>query len=154
MRVAPALPPDWQDVVRKHWRDTPGYVVAASGACLDVQAQETVGERGQVPGRQFQAHRPGALRGFRPTGSWFMGILLCPGDDVLGILEWTSGLSSADAERVVFYVHPRFDRVAMAAWHASTRPRVVRFGGTWRAFHRLYGRHHADRVYQDHRVSS
>lgn len=150
MRRAPSVPPGWHDIVRKHWRHTPGYVVAASGDCLDVQAKETGGGRGKVPGRDFRAHPPAALRDFRPSSSWFLGILLCPGDDVTDILAWTRGLGAADAERVVFYVHPDFDRAAMPDWHASARPRVVRFSGAWHEFHRLYGRHHADRVYQDH----
>lgn len=154
MRRTPPLPPGWHEVVRKHWRGTPGYVLAVSGDCLDLQAEETEGERGRVPGRDFRAHPPGNLHGFRPVGSWFLGILLCPGDDVHEILAWTRSLPSADAERVVFYVHPGFDRAAMADWHSSTRPRIIGFRGTWRDFHRLYGRHHADRVYQDHSVPS
>ena len=150
MNRVPTQPPDWHEVVRKNWHRTPGYVVAATGDCLDVQAEETMGPRGKVPGRAFQAHHPALLQRFHPTGSWFMGILLCPGDDVEAILAWTHDLSPADAERVVFYVHPDVHRSAMNAWHASARPRIVGFNGTWHDFHRLFGRHHADRVHQDH----
>ncbi len=150
MRRNPPVPPDWHEVVRAHWHETDGYVVAASGDYPDVQADETLGKASKVPGREFRAHRPEQLKGFQPVGSWFMGILLCPGDDVGSILAWTAGLARADAERVVFYAHPAFDRAATAGWHTSARPRVAAFKGTWADFHQLYGFHHGDRVYQDH----
>lgn len=146
-------PPRWTETVRRHWKDTVGFVAAQSAECLEVQTQESWGPATRVPGRRFRPIPTAELAKLVLPASWFMGIILCPGDDIHPILSWLESLDSAGRERVILYVHPRFqEAAARQAWndHGLGAPKTVWFDGSWDNFHRLYGKHHAWRVYQDH----
>lgn len=139
-------------IVRENHRRCQGFVVAASGDCFDVQRQETWGTKTRVPGRSFKPIHPDALEGLELPDSWFMGILLCPGDAVQAIVTWFDQLPTSDRSRVKFYLHPDFDRGAAAdAFEDSRIPsgRVVAFAGAWENFHPLFGLDHAMQVVSD-----
>lgn len=147
------LPPQAYDAVRRHWADTTGYVVARTGDCLNVQTQETWGPRTRVSGRRFKPLRPAQLPALALPKSWFMGIILCPGDPLEELIAWARTLPASDVERLILYVHPAYDESgARTQWAAAglRDPKTIRFDGSWENFHHLYGRHHAWRVYLDH----
>lgn len=147
------FPPDWHDVVRQHFGATVGYVAAQSGTCLEFQTKESRPPRGRVPGRDFKPLSPNSLPELRPPASWFLGVILCPGDDVAPIAKWHSGLKAPQRDRVVLFVHPEFrsGRIATAwAEAGGPLPQVVPLPPSWERFHRIYGRLHGDRVYLDH----
>ncbi len=147
------FPPRWHEVVHRPFARTAGYVVAQNGACLEVQTKKTTSPTGRVPGRDFQAIRPVDLPGLRFPASWFMAILLCPDDEPSLYHEWFRRLNAKDRDRVVFLYHPDLAQdTSDTPWqraHLPT-PRTQRFQGTWEKFHPLFGRRHADRVYEDH----
>lgn len=147
------FPPGWHDVVRQHHADTAGYVVAQTGDCLELQAQERKHPRGRLRGRDFQPLPIASLATLRPPASWFLGIILCPGDDLDPILGWYVTLPTKDRDRVALFVHPRYAKDAVdEAWsrRGATAPQTVPLRGTWEHFHHVYGRLHGDRVYVDH----
>lgn len=142
------MPPRWHAVVRAHHRRTVGLVVAQSGDCLKIQADE----RDLVRGRAFQPLRPGELARRAIPKSWFLGVLLCPGDTTDALAAWAKTLAPDDLERIHMYYTPSVDlRRALAAWTREGLPDVpVNEVRNFRSFHHLYGRHHADRVFRDH----
>lgn len=151
--AATTFPPRWHEVVRRHVADTVGYVVAESGKCLEVQTQELKPPVGRVPGRDFQPLRPAELARIRLPASWFMAIVLCPGENLSAYARWYANLSAKDRHRVVFFFHPAFavDGSDQAWGDAEVPPpRTQRFNGSWEDFHRLYGRRHSDQVFEDH----
>lgn len=123
-------------------------MVAESGECLKIQAAERV----LVPGRGFHPLNPEALARRALPASWFVGVLLCPGDSTEELARWAATLAPADLERIHFYVAPGVDlRGALSAWRRAALPALpINEVRDFRSFHHLYGRHHADRVYRDH----
>jgi hypothetical protein len=147
------FPVGWHQVVREHFSRTAGYVVAQSGACLDIQSQERKHPKGRVRGRDFQPLTPEALKTLESPGSWFMGIILCPGDNVEPYAKWSAGLDARDRDRIVFFAHPDVSADEIDdAWSRATgsHPQIVPLPKSWAAFHHTYGRLHGDRVFLDH----
>lgn len=145
-------PPGWHAYVRRHLQDTAGYVVAQSGTCLSIKDQEATGPRNRVPNRTFRAMDPADLVHVLLPKSWFMGIILCPGDDLGPILRWMKGLAKADHDRVVLYVHPGFDQKAGAERLRAASLEHLRksdFKGSWENFHRLFGNDYSWQVWID-----
>lgn len=140
-------PPGYPDVVRTHHRKTAGYLLATHPAC-----REVVGEELERVARNLKPIEPEGLARFRPAGSWFLAVLLCPGDDTEAIAAWASRLKLEDLERVRFYLHPKADlETAMDAWLKAgleLPPAVV--VRDFAAFHKVFGKHLNDRVWQDH----
>lgn len=147
------FPVGWHALVRANHRNTVGYVVAENGDCLDVQTFESIGPRTKVPGRRFQPIRPAQLAALALPKSWFMGIVLCPGDPVADVVTWLRARTPAERERVVLYVHPKVDEEeAGRAWKEARLPppRTTQFQGSWAQFHQLYGLDFSWRVWSDH----
>lgn len=145
---SPGIPPRWHAVVRAHHRHTEGLVVARSGDCLKIQADE----RTLVPGRAFRPLRPAELARRALPKSWFLGVLLCPGDTTEELARWAKTLASPDRERIHFYYTRGVGlRQALSAWARAGLPELpINEVRDFRSFHHLYGRHHADRVFRDH----
>lgn len=147
------FPEGWHDVVRRFHVQTAGYIVAQSGDCLDVLYEEASGPHTKVPGRKFNAIPPSDLANLRMPPSWFMGVILCPGDDASPIAGWFAMLDAKDHDRVVLYTHPRFDEEKAAeAWEIAKAPlpRRTQFAGSWNNFHRLFGNDFSWQVWKDH----
>lgn len=147
------LPPGWHDIVRRHVAETAGHVVAQRGDCLEIQTQETRPPRGKVGGRDFQPLSPDALLALKPPPSWFVGIILCPGDDLKIYALWHTSLDVRDRDRVVLFIHREFqDEQIDEMWSKAkgSPPLTVPLPASWPVFHRTYGRLHGDRVFLDH----
>lgn len=141
------LPTDFAEVVRPHFDECDGVVVASSGQCLEIQAKEEE----QVPGRDFSGVRPEDLPGLELEESWLVGILLCPGDETEEVSTWASTLDPTDLDRVRFYYTPDVDLVdAFGAWYEEglPDPRTAEVEG-WEDFHQTFGRDHSNQVYRD-----
>lgn len=150
--AASNYPPGWHEYVRRHLKDTRGYVVAQSGTCLDIKDQETTGSLNRVPNRKFQPLHPREVPTIQLPKSWFLGIILCPGDGLQPVLAWIQGLAKADQDRVVLYVHSDFDQAAGARQlHAAKLDhlRTTEFKGSWNNFHQLYGNDYSWQVWND-----
>jgi hypothetical protein len=144
----PGLPPTASQLVKPHILKTTGYVVAQSGDCLKIMRREAALD----PKRQFvavEAHRLGKLA---IKGSWFMGVLLCPGDSTDLVAAWARVRPAADLGRIRVYFHTGTNlHHAMAAWVRATLPDPLfeEDISTWEQFHKVYGGHHAIQVYSD-----
>lgn len=104
-------------------------------------------------GRDFKPLTPDSLADLRLPASWFLGVILCPGDDTMPIAKWHSGLKGPDRDRVALFVHHEFQNEQVdAAWAktGASAPQVVPLPSSWRRFHHIFGRLHGDRVYLDH----
>lgn len=134
------------EVIRKHWRDCAGYVVAASGACLDIQTVETWGPTTRVKGRTFRPYSVDDLARLHPPRSWFLGVVLCSEDPLDRIVDWYRSLDALDRRRVKFYVHPAFH----PSPDLGDTARVVTFAGSWQNFHELFGQDHGLQIVGDH----
>lgn len=140
------LPPNFAEVVRPRFEDCDGIVVAASGECLKIQAQEE-----DIPGREFKGLRPGDLDDLELQGSWLVGILLCPGDHTKAIAAWASTLGPSNVDRVRFYYLPNVDLGdAFEAWYETglLDPLTAEVED-WPSFHQTFGRDHSNQVYED-----
>lgn len=143
-------PPDFAGVVRPRFRACDGIVVASSGLCRRIRAQEE-----KVPGRDFQGATPQGLSKLQLEGSWIVGVLLCPGDDTRAVANWATSLGPDEIDRIRFYYMPGTDLVgALAAWYGVGLPDPVTAEiEDWPTFHKTFGRDHANQVYQDARTS-
>jgi hypothetical protein len=147
------FPPGWHDVVRANFEDTVAFVVAQSGKCLDFQTQESKHPKGRVRGRHFRPLSPAALKDLRLPQSWFLGVVLCPGDEPEVLARWHAGLKPEDRDRVVFFIHPDYEQHELdeqATDFGGSLPQTVPLPQAWERFHQIFGRLHADRVYLDH----
>lgn len=142
-----ALTPSWNEVVRANQERTVGLVVARTEPCLSIQRDE----QGLVPGRKFRPVRPEALAALDLGDSWFIGILLCPGDDTTAVAAWAKSLPRAALWRIRFYhVEGVNVKAALAAWKKADLPEAPTFiVSGFRAFHKLYGFHHGDVAFRD-----
>lgn len=139
----------WHETVRKHHKRTVGYVLARSEPCLATRDLEVSDE--YIYGRDFQALGPGDLDGLDLPESWFLGVLVCPGDDLSEVAAWAVQLEERDVDRIRFYVHDDADLVpAFKPWYAQglvspkTEPLVL-----GPRFHKTYGKDHGNQVVRD-----
>jgi hypothetical protein len=139
--------PTWHDVVRRHFNGTLGLVVAQTGDCLKIQRDEL----DLVPGRRFRPVQPADLPAIELGDSWFIGVLLCPGDTTSALAAWGAAMPRTALWRIRFYVAKGTDSAAaLEGWIHAGLPEAPRFPiAGFRAFHKLFGRHHADVVYRD-----
>lgn len=143
------FPPGWHDTVRRRHRRTQGWAFAQSEPCLATRDLEASDE--YVSGRRFEALGPADLEGLKLPPSWFMGVLVCPGDELTSLVEWAVRLPGPELRRVRFYVHDDADLVVVfKPWYAAglpspdTEPLVV-----GQQFHKKFGRDHGNQVVRD-----
>lgn len=141
-------PSDFSAVVRAHHEESTGYVVASSGECLGIQRDEI-----EFVNRNLQGARPADLDALDPDGSWFMGVLLCPGDGTSEVGAFAAGLPPEDRHRVRFYVHPDVDLVsALEGWYeAGLGDPMTSEVEDFSSFHARFGRHFNLQVYENFR---
>jgi len=141
------IAPSWTELVRANHRNTLGLVAATSGTCLGIQR----GESRLVTGRRFRPIHPTALPRLALGDSWFLGVLLCPGDSTNELVAWARTLSRPRLARIRFYfVDGTRLAATLSGWNEAGLPDVPTFKvDDFASFHKLFGRHHADVVYQD-----
>lgn len=147
MTPIPGLPVGAIEQVRPHLKQTTGYVLARAGDCLDLQRRE-VGLKNRP---FFKPLKPGELHALKLPRSWFLAVLLCPGDDTRELAAWVRALPAADRRRIRFYYYTGTRAAqALAQWYgAGLGPvRDDEIDG-WIRFHHKFGAHHAIQVYED-----
>lgn len=143
------FPPGWHETVRKHHKRTAGYVLAQSDPCTETRDLEA--SDAYVYGRGFEALEPDDLQDLDLPASWFLGVLVCPGDDLTTIAEWVAQLDEASLVRIRFYVHDDADLVAaFEPWYErglpSPKTAPLTLGPR---FHKTYGKDHGIQVVRD-----
>lgn len=137
-------PIDFARVVGANWSKTTGYLVAGSDPCLAVRGDELR----NVRRRLLPVHLSAVAR-LEPEGSWFMGVLVCRGDDLSGLSLWAQG---RDHRRVHFYLHARARAMQLSPWRDAGLPllHVDRGFKDWTSLHKILGWDLNLQVYADH----
>lgn len=148
--LPPVFDPEETGIIRTHRLDTTCYVVADTGACLDIQAEEARRVKHRVI-RPLKSHQlpAGAL-----PASWIAAVVLCPGDRTLRLAEWAQGLPPGSHHRIRFYTHGDVElREAFADWVRLGLPsNVLRFiVRDFQEFIRLFGQHLNQQILRDWR---
>lgn len=148
MPPIPGLPPGAIELVRPHLKRTVGYVLAASGDCLDIQAREV----DTIKGRRFQSVHPDRLESLDLPESWILATVMCPGDTTDAIARFTEGLNPGDRQRIRFYWYPGTRPAdALKPWLAAGLGPIQEDDiDGWERFHKLFGAHHSIQVFMDH----
>lgn len=148
MTPIPGLPPTATQLVRPHLRKTTGCVAATGDECLKIAHREA-----KVPNRAFVAVAIKDLADTVPAeGSWFLGILLCPGDVTDQVAAWAT-TRKPDLARIRFYFRTGVNQIsAMRAWVQAGHPEPLYEEeiDAWPRFHHFFGAHHAIQAYHDH----
>lgn len=137
---------DWTHVVRRHAHDTKALIVSSrKPPCLTMAKDEV---------RHIQRWMEHVLLDALPhklPGSWFMAVIVCPGDDLTGLAQW---MTRHGGERVRFYLHRDADFQQLApvrdAGHELRHVRPETYT-TYGAMHQRLGLDLSDQVYEDYR---
>lgn len=135
---------DFAAVVRRHWRETTGYLVADREPCITVAHDEIRHVK-----RRFEFVALENVPALTPLGSWFMGVIVCPDDDLTGLAQWAQ---KNDASRVHFYFHKDTHLRQLTPWQEAglSLDNIESEITSWRALHKLLGWDLNLQVYDDH----
>lgn len=137
--------PDWYTVVRGHWKQTTGFLLASAEPCLSIRDQELE----SVGGRALASRSPKDLERWNPPRSWILAVIVCPGDSLQPVVDWVHR-HRADPDRVWFFLHPRTDPAPLRSWLEAGHDTVhVDSVSNWQELHKLFGLALNDRVYAD-----
>lgn len=141
------VPPLQRDVIRRHWRSTPAYVVANVPPCLGLRDQAVLPK-----GRRYAAASFRDLEGIKPAKSWALAVILCPGDTLHAVASWAVRHRVEDGNRfLVFHVDGVDLRAALAPWRDAGYglPMLVQVA-TWREMAAILGQHLNNTILRDH----
>lgn len=140
--------PNWHDVVQANWRRTTAYLFALAEPCISIRDDEL---RAIKANRVLVGLSPADLHKWTPPESWFMAVILCPGDDLAPLVAWATR-HRVDASRIHFYVRREADLHAfMAQWSKAGFATDGADAGitTWKELHHLFGLHLSNRILLD-----
>lgn len=143
---------DETEIIKAHRKDTTCYVLADTGTCLELKAQEVRRVTGRTLVPLTSARLPGT-----PPRSWMLAVVLCPGDDTKRLAAWALRLRPADQDRIDFYepqALPQVDAV-YGAWTEAGLPDPNRFPVDDLAhLNRLLGLDLNRRILRDHQPAN
>lgn len=140
-------PPGWTHTVRSNWEKTQGFLLASTEPCLAIRDDELAAVRDN---RILVGVGLADLAGWTPSGSWILGVVVCPTDDVGPLVDWMAK-QRKDADRVYFYLHPSTKGDVLRPWLEAGFPthNVSLHIDTWERLHKRFGLALNDRVYAD-----
>ncbi len=136
-------PADWTGVVVAHKHDCKAFIVSSHHpSCLKMARDEVKHINRWMEARTFD-DLPDV------PDSWFMAVIVCPGDDLTPLAAW---MSTHGGERVRFYLHPGADTAALTPirtqGHDLRHVRPERYA-TYGAMHQRLGQDLSDQIYED-----
>lgn len=139
-------PGDYAAVVRANVARTRGFLLAERHPCLDIRDREVESIQ-----RDLRPAVAATLADLDLPDSWMLAVILCPGDDTTAVAAWAGQLQPRHVDRIRFYAHPEADLGdALAAWmDRRLPPPRVDETRDWGEFHRRFGLHLNDLVYQE-----
>lgn len=140
--------PDWHAVVAAHWRKTQAFLLAFREPCIGIVRDELAAIKKNRVLVGLDASR---LDAWTPGDSWFLAVILCPGDDITALVAWL-GDHQADATRVHFYAHPDTDAfAALRPWAEAAlgQPAVDEDVDSWERLHKRFGNDLSVRILAD-----
>ena len=139
-------PEDWARVVAAHSHST--LALVASGhrpSCLKMASDEVRHIKRWMRQVLFDRLPP------RVPDSWFMAVIVCPGDDLTPLAAW---MTTHGADRVRFYLHKDADAKQLApikdAGHELRHVRPERYA-SYGPMHKRLGLDLSDQIYEDFR---
>lgn len=137
-------PSDWTPVVRTHKHDCKAFIVSSHHpSCLEMAKDEA-----RHIDRWMESRTLDDLPNKLPR-SWFMAVLVCPGDDLTPLAAW---MKHHGDERVRFYLHAKADAASLApvkdAGHELRHVRPERYA-TYGRMHQRLGLDLSDQIYED-----
>lgn len=136
---------DFVAVVRRAWPKTAGFLVAGEPPCIPIVRDEIRHVRRRLSFVSLED-----VESVTVSGSWFMAVIVCPGDDLTGLARWATG---HDVHRVHFYLHADTPKRRLAPWRDAGHPlthvddRIT----SWKNLHKVLGWDLNVQVYTDHR---
>lgn len=140
--------PNWHDIVATNWRKTTAYLLALGEPCLTIRDHELQAIKAN---RVLVGVSAGDLESWTPPASWFMAVILCPGDNLQPVIAWATK-HGVDESRIHFYVDRERDLGAfMAQWHEAGFATDGADSGitTWKDLHHAFGLHLSNRILMD-----
>ena len=140
--------PNWHDIVEANWRRTTAYLLALGGPCITIRDNEL---RAIKANRVLVGMSAADLGQWTPSRSWFMAVILCPGDDLRPVIVWATR-HDLDASRIHFYIKQESDLDGfMSQWSEAGFPTDGADSGitTWNELHHLFGLHFSNRILRD-----
>jgi len=139
-------PEDWTRVVETHSHSTLAFIVSShQPSCLKMATDE-VEFIDRWMKRVILDQLPTRL-----PDSWFMAVIVCPGDDLERLAAW---MTKNGADRVRFYLHKDAGAAQLApirdAGHDLRHVRPERFAA-YGAMHKRLGLDLSDQIYEDFR---
>jgi hypothetical protein len=139
-------PEDWTRVVAANMRSTLAFIVSGRHPnCLEIVNDEV---------RHINRWMKQCLLDSLPAkvpGSWFMAVVVCPGDDLRGLAAW---MTKHGGDRVRFYLHrgasPRQLAPVNDAGHDLRHVRPERYT-SYGELHKRLGLDLSDQIYEDFR---
>lgn len=139
-------PEDWTRVVAANAHATLAFIVSGRDPnCLKMATDEA---------KHIDRWMKRCLLDSLPTkvpGSWFMAVIVCPGDDLQGLATW---MTDHGGDRVRFYLHrdarPRQLAPIRDAGHDLRHVRPERYT-TYGQMHKRLGLDLSDQIYEDFR---
>ncbi len=110
--------PDASRIVREHWQEAQCFIVAEREPCIGIAGDE-VGNIGD--NRRIIAGPADALAAWQPPASWFIAVIVCPGDDTLTLTNHVRR-RGFDPARVHFYLHAEGTAESLKAWRDAGLP--------------------------------
>ena len=141
------ITPDDREIIRRHWKDCPTYLVANQPPCLDLRDQAALPK-----GRRYEASSFATLAALRPPASWAMGVILCPGDTLEEVAAWALSNKVQDANRILIFHRTDVDlKAALGPWRQAGYglPMLVEVE-TWVDMAQILGRHVNNTILRDH----
>ncbi|MEA3190608.1 MAG: hypothetical protein QOD77_1190 [Thermoplasmata archaeon] len=137
--------PNAAEIVRKHWRQAELCIVALQEPCIAIGNDELRNIE-----RVIRVAGVDDLRRWTPRKSWFVAVMLCPGDqtEALGATVLELGL---DPRRFHFYLHAATPVSSLAGWAALGLPldAVDQDVSDWKELHKLLGVHFNIQIVDD-----
>lgn len=136
-------PAGYQDVVKRHWRETKGYVIASRQPCIRIRDDEVKRIKRVLVATGFDG-LPLDL-----PKSWIVAVILCPGDDLGAVLTWARR-HKVQGSRVWFFLHTGVDPETLRPWKdAGFKTDQAEVVKSWEDLHRSFGLALNDQVYAD-----
>jgi len=137
-------PEDWTSVVSAHKHACKAFIVSSHNpSCLKMAKDEVAHIR-----RWMESRTVDDLPDKVPE-SWFMAVVVCPGDDLGPLATW---MSTHGGDRVRFYLHAASDpsslRPIQAAGHELRHVRPERYPA-YGPMHKRLGLDLSDQIYED-----
>lgn len=145
--------PDAARIVKENWHRAEAFIVAQREPCIEIRDDElrTIGDN-----RLLRGGLPEDLDAWKRPESWFIAVIVCPGDDTRAIAAYVKR-NRLDPDRVHFYLHPQASNQALSAWrdagyrldHVDDRTPTGTPIKDWEALHKLLGLHLNIQIVED-----